>query len=147
MCPSLYHHEISEVITNDRNDVHAKGQGQRPKVKVTEDTQFSHFRTITPGWIHIWWWNDAQSLMWHMRGDLMFFEVIHQISSSHETKICQFWPELVVSRLTVGELRSGVTGFATIDATGSHRFLVQLHAENLSHKNNYSNLANKRARI
>ena len=48
---------------------------------------------------------------------------------------------------TVGELRSGVTGFATIYATGSHRFLVQLHAENLSHKNNYSNLANKRARI
>ena len=49
--------------------------------------------------------------------------------------------------VTVGELRSGVTGFATIYATGSHRFLVQLHAENLSHKNNYSNLANKRARI
>ena len=48
---------------------------------------------------------------------------------------------------TVGELRSGVTGFATIYATGSHRFLVQLHTENLSHKNNYSNLANKRARI
>ena len=48
---------------------------------------------------------------------------------------------------TVDELRSGVTGFATIYATGSHRFLMQLHAENLSHKNNYSNLANKRARI
>ena len=28
--------------------------------------------------------------------------------------------------LTVGELRSGVTGFATIFATGSHRFLLQL---------------------
>ena len=27
---------------------------------------------------------------------------------------------------TVGELRSGVTGFATIFATGSHRFLLQV---------------------
>ena len=25
MFPSSYHHEISEVITNDRSDVHAKG--------------------------------------------------------------------------------------------------------------------------
>ena len=32
---------------------------------------------------------------------------------------------------TVGELRSGVTGFATIYATGSQRFLVQACAENL----------------
>ena len=48
---------------------------------------------------------------------------------------------------TVGELRSGVMGFATIYATGSHRFLVQLHTENLSHKDNYSNLTNKQARI
>ena len=28
--------------------------------------------------------------------------------------------------ITVGELRSGVTGFATIFATGSHRFLLQV---------------------
>ena len=27
---------------------------------------------------------------------------------------------------TVGELRSGVTGFATIYATGSHRFMLQV---------------------
>ena len=56
-------------------------------------------------------------------------------------------PMKAIAVYTVGELRSGVTGFATIYATGSHRFLVQLHAENLSHKNNYSNLANKWARI
>ena len=49
--------------------------------------------------------------------------------------------------ITVGELRSGVTGFATIYATGSHRLLVQAYAENLPHKNKYSNLANKRGRI
>ena len=60
------HHRIimkfSGVITNDRNDVHAKGQGQRSKVKVTKiNTQLSRFRTVTPVWIHIWWWNDEIS--------------------------------------------------------------------------------------
>ena len=69
------HHRIimkfSEVITNERSDVHAKGQGQRSKVKVTEvNTQLSRFRTVTPVWIHIWWWNDAQSLMLLRRGAL-----------------------------------------------------------------------------
>ena len=53
------HHRIimkfSGVITNDKNDVHAKGQGQRSKVKVTEvNTQLNCFRTVTPDWIHIW---------------------------------------------------------------------------------------------
>ena len=46
------HHGIimkfSGVITNDRRDVHAKVQGQRSKVKVTEvKTQISDFGTIT----------------------------------------------------------------------------------------------------
>ena len=53
------HHRIimkfSGVITNDKSDVHAKGQGQRSKVKVTEvNTQLNRFRTVTPVWIHIW---------------------------------------------------------------------------------------------
>ena len=47
----------------------------------------------------------------------------------------------------VGEIRCGVTGFATIYATGSHRLLVQVHAKILPHKNNYSNLANETDRI
>ena len=34
-----------------------------------------------------------------------------------------------------------------IYATGSHRLLVQVHAENLPHKNNYFNPANGRDRI
>ena len=48
VCPSVTpfwlcsHHRIimkfSGVITSDRSDVHAKGQGQRSKVKVTEVT-------------------------------------------------------------------------------------------------------------
>ena len=80
------HHRIimkfSGVITNDKSDVHA--QGQRSKVKVTEvKTQLSCFRTVTPVWIHIWWWNDAQSLMLLRSGALLFFKVIRQISRSH----------------------------------------------------------------
>ena len=62
------HHRIimkfSGVITNDRSDVHAKSQGQRSKVKVTEvNIPLNRFRTVTPVWIPIWWWNVAYSLM------------------------------------------------------------------------------------
>ena len=40
------------MITNDRSDVHAKGQGQRSKVKVTDvKTLFSHFRIVTQIWV------------------------------------------------------------------------------------------------
>ena len=47
-----HHHIImnfSGVITIDKSDVHANGQGQRSKVKVTGvKTQLSRFRTVTP---------------------------------------------------------------------------------------------------
>ena len=77
--------KFSGVIINEWSDVHAKGQGQRSKVKVTEvDTQISRFRTLTPVWSHIWWWNDAQSLMLLRKGALLFFKVIHRISRSHD---------------------------------------------------------------
>ena len=62
--------EFSGVITKDHGNVHAKGQGQRSKVKVT--TQLSRFRTVIPVWIHIWWWNDTYSLMLLRRGALLF---------------------------------------------------------------------------
>ena len=91
------HHRIimkfSGVITIDKNDVHAKGQGQRSKVKVTEvKTQFSRFRTVTPVWICIWWWNDARRLMLLRRGALLLFKVIRQISRSHGTENRRFNP-------------------------------------------------------
>ena len=77
-----------------------QGQVQRSNVKVTEvKSQLSHFRTITPVWIHIWWWNNAHSLMWHRRGVLLFFKVICQISRSHRTINRRFWPEWDVSGL------------------------------------------------
>ena len=85
------HHRIimkfSGAITNHQSDVHAKGQGQRSKVKVTEvTTQLNRFRTVTPVWIHIWWWNHAYSLMILRRGALLFLKVIRQISRSHDSK-------------------------------------------------------------
>ena len=79
--------KFSGVITIDKSNVHARGQGQRSKVKVTEvKTQLSRFRTVTPVWIHIWWWNDAYSLMLLRRGALLFFKVIRQISRSQGKK-------------------------------------------------------------
>ena len=66
--------KVPGVITNDKSYVHAEGQGQRSKVMVTDViTQLSRFRTVTPVWIHIWWGNDAQSLMLLRRGALFFF--------------------------------------------------------------------------
>ena len=98
------HHRIimkfSGVITSDRSDVHAKGQGQRSKVKVTEvTTQLNRFRTVTPVWIHIWWWNDEYSLIVLRRGALLFLKVIRQISRSHGSKNRRIWPRLGVSGL------------------------------------------------
>ena len=98
------HHRIimifSGVITMVESDVHAKGQGQRSKVKVTEvNTQLSRFRTLTPVWIHIWQWNLAHSWKQHRRGALLFFKVIHQISRSHGSKNRRIWPRLGVSGL------------------------------------------------
>ena len=98
------HHRIimkfSGVITTDQGNVHAKGQGQRSKVKVTEvTTQLSRFRTVTPVWIHIWWWNDIYSLMLLRRGDLLFCKVIRQSSRSHGAKNRWIWPRLGISGL------------------------------------------------
>ena len=98
------HHRIimifSGVITQDQGKVHAKGQGQRSKVKVTEvTTQLNRFRTVTPVWIHIWWWNDTYSLMLLRRGALLFLKVIRQISRSHGAKNRRVWPRLGVSGL------------------------------------------------
>ena len=98
------HHRIimkfSGVITNDKSKVHAKGQGQRSKVKVTEvTTQLTRFRTVSPVWILIWWWNDAYSLMLLRRGALLFFKVIRQNSRSHGSKNRRIWPRLGVSGL------------------------------------------------
>ena len=85
--------EFPEVITSDRSDFHAKGQGQRLKVKVTEvKIQFSSFRTVTPVWIHIWWWNYVESFMLLSRDVLLIFKVIRQILSSPGSKTDDYDP-------------------------------------------------------
>ena len=90
MFPSSYHHEISRSYYKSK--VHAKGQGQRSMVKETEvTTQLNRSRTVTPVWIHIWWWNDAYSLMLLGRCALLFSKVIRQISRS--LKIVEFDPD------------------------------------------------------
>ena len=110
VCPSVTpfwlcsHHRIimkfSGVITKDQGKVHAKGQGQRSKVKVTDvTTHLNRFQTVTPVWIHIWWWNDTYSLMLLRRGALLVFKVIRQISRSQGVKNRRIWPRLGVSGL------------------------------------------------
>ena len=89
--------KFSGLITRDQGKVHAKGQGQRWKVKITEvTTQLNRFRTVTPVWIHIWWWNDTYGLMLLRRGALLFLKVIRQSSRSHGAKNRQIWPRLKV---------------------------------------------------
>ena len=87
------HHRIimkfSGVITMVKIDVHAKGQGQRWKVKVTEvNTQLSRFRTLTPVWIHIWQWNHAHSLKQHRRGALLFLAATKQLYEWFSPSVC-----------------------------------------------------------
>ena len=92
--------KFSGVITMVKSDVHAKGHGQRSKVKVTEvNTQLSSFRTLTPVWIYIWQLNHAHSWKQHRRGAILFFKVIRQISRSHGSKNRRIWPRLGVSGL------------------------------------------------
>ena len=100
MFPSLYHHEIFRSYYHWLKWCPYKRSRSRSEVKVTEvKTQFSSFRTVTPIWIHIWRWNDAQSLIWHKRDALLFSKVIHQISRSHGTKNKWFGPEFGISGL------------------------------------------------
>ena len=85
MFPSSYHHEIFRSYYQWQKWRPCKRL--RSKVKVAEvRTQLYRFRTVTPVWIHIWWRNDAYSLIMLRRGALLFFKVIRQISRSHGSK-------------------------------------------------------------
>ena len=82
---SLYRHEIlwsyyhwQTLCPCKMSKSEVKGQGHKG-----HKTQLSRFRTVTAVWIHIWWWNDAQSLMILRRGVLLFMKVIRQISRSY----------------------------------------------------------------
>ena len=101
VCPSVkpfwlcFYHLIimkfSEVVTTDQGKVHAKGQGQKSKVKVTEvTTQLNRFQTVTPVWIHIWWWNGAYSFMMLRRGALLFSRSFVKFQGHMALKIIEF---------------------------------------------------------
>ena len=73
MFPSSYHHEIFRSYYQWQKWRPCKRS--RSKVKVTEViTQLNRSRTVAPVWIHIWWWNDAYSLIMIRRGALLFFQ-------------------------------------------------------------------------
>ena len=57
---------LTKVMSMQKVEV--KGQGHRGQ------TQFSSLWSVTPVWIHIWRWNDAQSLMWFKKGALLFYQ-------------------------------------------------------------------------
>ena len=98
MFPPLHHPEIFRSYYQSQKWCPCKRS--RSKVRVTEvTTQLHLFRTVTPVWIHIWWWNDAYSLMMLRRGALLFLKVIHQISRSRGSKKHRIWPRLGVSGL------------------------------------------------
>ena len=98
MFPSLYHHEIFRSCYQWQ--MWRPCKRSRSKVKVTEvTTQLNRFRTVTPVWIHMWWWNYTYSLMLLRRGALLFFKVIRQIPRSHGAKNRRIWPRLGVSGL------------------------------------------------
>ena len=98
MFPSSYHHEIFRSLYQWQKWRPCKRS--RSEVKVTEvTTQLYRFRTVTPVWIHVWWWNYAYSLIMLRRGALLFFKVICQISRSHSSKNRRIWPRLGVSGL------------------------------------------------
>ena len=84
---------MTKVRSMQTGQPEVKGQGHRGH------NPTYRFRTVTPVWIHIWWWNDAYSLMLLRRGALLFFKVICRISRSHGSKNRRMWPRLGVSGL------------------------------------------------
>ena len=118
---SSYHHEIFRNYYQWQKWHPCKRS--RSEVKVTEvNTQLSRFRTVTPVWIHIWSWNDAQSLMLLRRGALLFFKVIHQISRSRSYYQWQKWCPCTRSRskVKVTEVNTPLNRFRTVTPVWIH---------------------------
>ena len=74
--------------------IHQVSRSHGIKIKSPILTRIQRFRTVTQVWIHPWLWNDAESLILYIRGALLFFKVIHQVSCSHGTKVTHFDPNL-----------------------------------------------------
>ena len=85
---------MTEVRSMQKDKV--RGQGSR---SLRCKPKFAVFWTITPVWIHIWWWNDAQSFMLLRRGALFFSRSSFKFQGHMAKKNGQFWPKLGVSGL------------------------------------------------
>ena len=78
------------VLVMGRIYIHAKGQGQRSKVKIKKvTTQLNRFRTVTLIWIHMWWWNDTYSLILLRRGALLFLAATKQLYKWYFLSVCR----------------------------------------------------------
>ena len=87
MFPSSYHHEIFRSYYQWQKWRPCKRS--RSKVKVTKvTTQLYRFRTVTPVWIHVWWWNDAYSLIMLRRGALLFLAATKQLYEWYFLSVC-----------------------------------------------------------
>ena len=106
VCPSVTpfslcsHHRIimkllpmTEVMS--MQNVKVRGQGSRSQ---KSKPNFSRFRTPSPVWILIWWWNDAQILVL-LRRDALFFSRSSVTFQGHMAKNRRFWPKVRVSGL------------------------------------------------
>ena len=124
MFPSLHHHEIFRSYYQWQRWRPCKRS--RSKVKVTEvNTQLSRFRTLTPDSIHIWWWNDAQSLMLFRRAPM---------ATKWSTKIELAWERcpihfqgypsnFKVSRLRKSSILTQIGRFRTVTPAWIHQWL------------------------
>ena len=99
------HHSIimkfSGGIANDRGEVHAKGQGQRSKVKVTEvKTKLSRFRTVTL-YLNSHMGDEIMHKAWWCLGEVPYcFSRSSVKLQGHTAKNYRwFWPKLGVSGL------------------------------------------------
>ena len=81
-------HNIEEVPYCFRR-LSCKFQGHKGQ-KTSILTQIERFRTVTPVWIHWWLWNDAQSLMQHRRGALLFSRSSVKFQGHTRPKIADF---------------------------------------------------------
>ena len=84
-------------MTNVRSMHKNKVRGQRSRSQV--ETQLNRFRTVTSVGIHMWWSNDAQSLMLLRRGALLFSRSSVKFQGHTGKKNGRFWPKLGVSGL------------------------------------------------
>ena len=59
-----------------------------------QELSLGTIRTVTPVWIHLWWWNDTYSLMLLRRGALLFWRSSVKFQGHTALKIDKFDPDL-----------------------------------------------------